>query len=270
MRKVILALALLAVAGVANATAMTLIAHNQVSGGGALSTLIWNGSNATTTGGMTVSAMASTATWDWDGVDTLTSSGYFQTTSHVSSMTALPAVISDVVVDMVIDTTANTTGATSYECREGNFLSTVGAHGCANITLGANAAYDSSVAYNVGGDANCVVRSLNDHDGDGVPLTPNDDVSTGAPRGLSTPGSGGSCDTAAGAFDLWTVALDEGAGPGKHRNRLILSNGICMVAGSTCGGANFLTLQYVPVPAAVWLFGSALGLLGWVRRRACG
>ena len=23
----------------------------------------------------------------------------------------------------------------------------------------------------------------------------------------------------------------------------------------------------VPVPASVWLFGSALGLLGWVRRR---
>ena len=27
------------------------------------------------------------------------------------------------------------------------------------------------------------------------------------------------------------------------------------------------TLTTVPVPAAVWLFGSALGLLGWVRRR---
>ena len=24
----------------------------------------------------------------------------------------------------------------------------------------------------------------------------------------------------------------------------------------------------VPVPASAWLFGSALGLLGWVRRRA--
>lgn len=27
-------------------------------------------------------------------------------------------------------------------------------------------------------------------------------------------------------------------------------------------------IRVVPVPAAVWLFGSALGLLGWVRRRA--
>jgi len=29
-----------------------------------------------------------------------------------------------------------------------------------------------------------------------------------------------------------------------------------------------VTVSAVPVPAAVWLFGSALGLLGWVRRRA--
>ena len=28
-----------------------------------------------------------------------------------------------------------------------------------------------------------------------------------------------------------------------------------------------VTLSNVPVPAAVWLFGSALGLLGWVRRK---
>ena len=29
-----------------------------------------------------------------------------------------------------------------------------------------------------------------------------------------------------------------------------------------------LTFQVVPVPAAVWFFGSALGLLGWIRRKA--
>ena len=28
------------------------------------------------------------------------------------------------------------------------------------------------------------------------------------------------------------------------------------------------TINVIPVPAAVWLFGSALGLLGWIRRRA--
>lgn len=45
---------------------------------------------------------------------------------------------------------------------------------------------------------------------------------------------------------------------------------------SGAGKANFLfgwavrsgDISLVPVPAAVWLFGSALGLLGWLRRRA--
>ncbi len=31
---------------------------------------------------------------------------------------------------------------------------------------------------------------------------------------------------------------------------------------------SFTTAAVVPVPAAVWLFGSALGLLGWIRRRS--
>lgn len=31
--------------------------------------------------------------------------------------------------------------------------------------------------------------------------------------------------------------------------------------------ADNLTVRVVPIPAAVWLFGSALGLLGWLRRR---
>jgi len=44
-------------------------------------------------------------------------------------------------------------------------------------------------------------------------------------------------------------------------------------ASTPSGGAIFLddaslTVTPIPVPAAVWLFGSALGLLGWMRRRA--
>jgi hypothetical protein len=37
---------------------------------------------------------------------------------------------------------------------------------------------------------------------------------------------------------------------------------------SWVGGVINMSTAVIPVPAAVWLFGSALGLLGWIRRRA--
>lgn len=55
-----------------------------------------------------------------------------------------------------------------------------------------------------------------------------------------------------------------------------VSGGVTLQLGATTGGGagSFANMYYdnisinvVPVPAAVWLFGSALGLLGWVRRR---
>ena len=48
----------------------------------------------------------------------------------------------------------------------------------------------------------------------------------------------------------------------------------CTTAGNTGtdlarinGPGNFGTWTVVPIPASVWLFGSALGLLGWIKRR---
>lgn len=55
---------------------------------------------------------------------------------------------------------------------------------------------------------------------------------------------------------LGDVILNEGAGT------FSLEGGIL---GEAFGTGSF---QVIPVPAAAWLFGSAIGLLGWMRRRA--
>lgn len=60
-----------------------------------------------------------------------------------------------------------------------------------------------------------------------------------------------------GFATLWgadTAALNGAAGPSFN-------------TGLTTFGTD-LVFEVVPIPAAVWLFGSALGLLGWVRRKA--
>ncbi len=264
MRKAILAaatLGLLGVSGIASALSVTLVAHNQRSGSGSLSTLKWDGcaTFSTTTpcinpGNANLSAMGitgSTAVWDWDaGTGILSMTGTFNTASTLGSSgaAAASAVIGDRVTDMVINTTAGTTTATSYQCAEGNFLAGVGANGCLNTSTGGNFVNESFAAYNVGGNANCVNRALG-----------GDDVSTGNPRGLSTLAAGGGCDATDGAFGLYTIVSYTGPG-----GQLVLSNGIA----TSAAGTNYLTFNVVPVPAAVWLFGSALGLLGVARRRA--
>lgn len=240
-----LVVALTTVAGTASAATATLVGHYQRSSSGTLSTLVWNGANAGTSWGISVGMQASNATWDWDGT-TLSSSGLFWSTSHISSSPFASAIIGDRVVDLSINTAGSTVGASTYECTEGTFLSFVGAHGCADVNLGANFTFDSSLTYNVDGDPDNVVLAL---DGDDAPF----DGSPG-PRNLSQ------------AFSLFTVvsAPDPVAG-----GTLILSNGIDI----SLAGTSYMefSVAAVPAPPAVWLLGSAaLGLFGWARRRTRG
>jgi hypothetical protein len=125
---------------------------------------------------------------------------------------------------------------------EGTFLAAVNANGCLNIDLGPNSVNNSSAVYNVGGIANCINRTI-----------AGDDLSSGNPRGLMSAVAGGGCDAVDGAWNMWTVSQSGG--------QLILSNGIPL----TDAGTVYLT--FVPVPPAVWLFGSALGLMGAMRRK---
>ncbi len=235
-------LALLAVAQAASATRVVLIAHNQRSGAGTgqPSTLRWSGCTtytahtacinpanaAFTAAGIT----PSTAVWDWDAATgVLSMTGTFNTASTIGSSGAGVAsmVIGDKVTDLVIDTANNTTSAASYACGEGNFLAAVGAHGCANVSLGDDGLYNSSMAYNVGGDANCVQRTIG-----------GDDTSTGDPRTLAESAGGGGCDAGDGAFLMYEVVQDNTATVG---GQLVVSNNTDLFA----AGVNYLTFQAV-------------------------
>ncbi|MBL8200635.1 MAG: VPLPA-CTERM sorting domain-containing protein [Chromatiales bacterium] len=133
--------------------------------------------------------------------------------------------------------------ASSYVCTEGNFGAGVGASICGNYLLGANFLNESTTTWGPGTAAS---RTLG---GDDIAAGPQQTISSldnmttiswvGTTLVLANKTCGGPCATLpAGAFNngqQWTFT----AGP-----------------------------QVVPVPAAVWLFGSALGLLGVARRRA--
>ena len=261
MKKILLAsvsMALLAVSGVASAVTLQLVADNTRSSSGTLSTQKWatcaplaatNPCISTTNSWTLANQTGSTATWAWDGT-TLAASGMFQSTSHLSSNANGSSVVSDKTVNLTINTGTLTTTAASYQCIEGNFLANVGANGCLNTSTGGDFTNNSSAAYDVGGNAGCVNRTIG-----------GDDSPTGNVRGLTGFAGGGGCDATDGAYDLWTIVTDNTGTGGQ----LILSNGIA----TTAAGTHFMTFNaVVPVPAAVWLFGSALGLLGVARRRS--
>lgn len=200
--------------------------------------------------------MSGGSTWDWNaGTGVLTQTGTLNSTQSVGPTPLL----TDHTTGMVIDTTANTTTATSYSCTEGTFLGGVGAHGCWNLDLGGDFALNSTAVYNVGGNANCINVTINP-----------DDISAGPVRGLGA-GAGGSCDTQSSAYANWEILSDNIAVGGTLR----LWNGVgdinCLnnnAKNAACANQTYMTFQStIPVPAAVWLFGSALGVMGVMRRK---
>ncbi len=230
---------------------LQLDAHNQISSGGALSTLKWktcsptgatNPCISTTNAWTLANVTGSTAVWTWDAATgVLSMTGTFQSTSFVSSNANGSPVISDKVVDLVIDTVNNTTSAASYNCIEGTFLASVGANGCLNTSLGDDFANSSSALYNVGGDPYCVQRTIG-----------GDDASTGNTRGLATLTTP-PCDPMDGAFNHWVVEKDETATGGQ----LIVRTDTAI----TLPGANYLTFSVAPDSAPdPFTFGTQSGV----------
>jgi hypothetical protein len=123
------------------------------------------------------------------------------------------------------------TSAAAYECIEGSFGGTVAGHLCANVGDNTDFSIETTTDYStIPG-----TRTLGPND---FPLGPQQQLS----------------DLAA-----TTICFDE------------LSCDLVMETPDWNGGvdgAQFIFATTVPIPGALWLFGSALGLLGWMRRKA--
>ena len=185
---------------------------------------------------------SSTATWSYDDVTNLLSQtgGTFNVRFTIMPTTTL---FRHSTTGLVIGAGAAATGST-FNCTEGNFGVTVGASVCGNYNFGGNFTNQSSSSW---GPGLAFARTLG-----------GDDAPFGAQQNISA------------YNDFATVSFD-----GTH---LVMSNGFCnpFAPGNangcaTTGGVNAgysWNLSTIPIPAAVWLFGGALGVLGVVRRRS--
>ena len=184
---------LMTVWGTASAAPYNLVGWYQRSGGGNLSALAFKAGggqgcpnsgtnyiqpcyqptsfgNWTANNGVIAAVSAGAPTWDWASAGpttgTLTETGLFWATSFIGSDTSLGSVISDKVTSLVITVTGvgtGTTTATAYNCVEGSFLTTVGALGCDNTSLGLNSANNTVTAWNAG-NVNCVTQTIGGDD----------------------------------------------------------------------------------------------------------
>ena len=262
------ALTLLSASAIASATQVYMIQDGLHSASsGSTSNLRFDGSATGT--------IASDATWDWNaGTGVLTQTGGTLRTTRTSGSTpGGTKLYTDVVTGLIINTTAGTTAATSYNCVEGGFGAVTGGNTCGNYSWGFNALEESTLSYNVGGDANCINVTTGGDDTAPVtgPLPTN-----GGLRGLAEHGATGGCLAQIGARDMIYVFSDT-TGVGGTVTLWNAINGITGVPGTcvgfpgatniACNGAHWMTFSAVPVPGAVWLFGSAIGLLGVARRR---
>ena len=124
-------------------------------------------------------------------------------------------------------------GTAAYSCVEGSF-SVVGASICGNYTHGGNFIDESTVSY---GPGLAFSRTIG-----------GDDVVSGDQQSIAA----------------YNLILASYTGPG---GTLILQDAAFSATNGIRLTFNVAEATVVPVPAAVWLFGSALGFLALARRR---
>ena len=182
---------------------------------------------------------SSTATWAYDTVtDVLTATGLYKEQTQIVPIPG--QLFTHNIVNLVVGGGAAAT-ATSYSCVEGSFGSGVGASLCGNYNFGTNAGNESSTSW---GPGTAFSRTIGGDDG-----------VVGAQQDLSQY-DGMSTSQICGS----TCTLD---GQAWNGTSLVMSNAVSGVGGY----AIHLGQLSVPVPAAAWLFGSALATLGWLRRK---
>jgi len=191
---------------------------------------------------------SSTATWSYDDVTGLLS----QTggTYNVRFTTAPTTTIFRHSITGLVLGNAAAASASTFTCTEGNFGANVGASICGNYGFGPNFANDSTVTW---GPGTAFARTIG-----------GDDISFSVPQQNLT------------AYDYFVTASWVGT-------TLTLRNAVCNpftpgnANASGCATVGGFNTGYtwvleagpaVPIPAAAWLFGGALGLLGALRRRA--
>ncbi len=175
----------------------------------------------------------STATFEYDDVTTvLTQTGGTFNVRFTTSPTN--TIFRHLITGAVVGNGAVASAAT-FVCSEGNFGGNVGANICGNYSLGGNFLNDSTATW---GPGTAFARTMG-----------GDDIPFGLQQNLA-------------AYNGFANVSWE---------NITLSLGNAATCG-TCAGPNSgytwkVSIATIPVPAAVWLFGSALGLLGVARRR---
>ncbi len=205
--------------------------------------------------------ISSTATWFFDKNThvILQVGGTFNVRFNIVPTTTL---FRHSITGLVIGNSA-AASATAFTCSDGNFGPNVGGSLCGNYNFGANFIDESTASWgpgttkarSIGGDDVAIgpQQGLSQYDGFVYGGSTNPFVFSNASCNPLAPGNANGCATLSGKNSGYTWTFN----PGN-----------CGNADPSLGPAcNLPTPTIVPVPTAVWLFGSALGLIGVMRRK---
>ena len=177
--------------------------------------------------------------WEWDGT-TVSTDGVLNAGVAINNT----PLFNDVITGMINGN--GTADAAGFSCVDGLFATLFGVSVCGGYNFGDNGMNESTFTYDEAGLT--WSRTIG-----------GDDFITDDPRDIT-----GWDMTASVMGNLLILETADyfSMEDGPCVDEMDEPTGLCDSAGLR------MEFTIVPVPAAVWLFGSALGLLGWVRRRA--